>query len=339
MQNINDQTLVEHLTEFRKRFIFTIIFFILQSCVKIETSMNVNSDLSGTSSSEVSIMKNLMPEEELKKEIEKLGIKKFEFEKIESDDNTVDKYNIKLEWRTEEELEKILSFINTGMTMSEVNSPITSPLTENKEKSKNNTENIENQKKDESKTVEIETKDENNDKNKKHVDKNGKENVEKKIFTKEHGVVTVNMGVVKINKLVVKVDGKIIPDSVQEGIVSDSKNEITFYEGDKVNFKYKNNSLLLPILIGAGIAVLIIGIGAAIFASKRKKKSDEEEEYDEFAEDIKHEMERKKSADNNEKTEENLNEPSAEVTEISEDNGIKSENDSNEKEEISGENI
>ncbi len=318
---------------------FTIIFFILQSCVKIETSMNVNSDLSGTSSSEVSIMKNLMPEEELKKEIEKLGIKKFEFEKIESDDNTVDKYNIKLEWRTEEELEKILSFINTGMTMSEVNSPITSPLTENKEKSKNNTENIENQKKDESKTVEIETKDENNDKNKKHVDKNGKENVEKKIFTKEHGVVTVNMGVVKINKLVVKVDGKIIPDSVQEGIVSDSKNEITFYEGDKVNFKYKNNSLLLPILIGAGIAVLIIGIGAAIFASKRKKKSDEEEEYDEFAEDIKHEMERKKSADNNEKTEENLNERSAEVTEISEDNGIKSENDSNEKEEISGENI
>ena len=318
---------------------FTIIFFILQSCVKIETSMNVNSDLSGTSSSEVSIMKNLMPEEELKKEIEKLGIKKFEFEKIESDDNTVDKYNIKLEWRTEEELEKILSFINTGMTMSEVNSPITSPLTGNKEKSKNNTENIENQKKDESKTVEIETKDENNDKNKKHVDKNGKENVEKKIFTKEHGIVTVNMGVVKINKLVVKVDGKIIPDSVQEGIVSDSKNEITFYEGDKVNFKYKNNSLLLPILIGTGIAVLIIGIGAVIFASKRKKKSDEEEEYDEFAEDIKHEMERKKSADNNEKTEENLNELSAEVTEISEDNGIKSENDSDEKEEISGENI
>ena len=318
---------------------FTIIFFILQSCVKIETSMNVNSDLSGTSSSEVSIMKNLMPEEELKKEIEKLGIKKFEFEKIESDDNTVDKYNIKLEWRTEEELEKILSFINTGMTMSEVNSPITSSLAGNKEKSKEKAENTENQKKDESKTVEIETKDENNDKNKKHVDKNGKENVEKKIFTKEHGVVTVNMGVVKINKLVVKVDGKIIPDSVQEGIVSDSKNEITFYEGDKVNFKYKNNSLLLPILIGTGIAVLIIGIGAVIFASKRKKKSDEEEEYDEFAEDIKHEMERKKSADNNEKTEENLNEPSAEVTEISEDNGIKSENDSNEKEEISGENI
>ena len=318
---------------------FTIIFFILQSCVKIETSMNVNSDLSGTSSSEVSIMKNLMPEEELKKEIEKLGITKFEFEKIESDDNTVDKYNIKLEWRTEEELEKILSFINTGMTMSEVNSPITSSLAGNKEKSKNNTENTENQKKDESKTVEIETKDENDDKNKKHVDKNGKENVEKKIFTKEHGVVTVNMGVVKINKLVVKVDGKIIPDSVQEGIVSDSKNEITFYEGDKVNFKYKNNSLLLPILIGTGIAVLIIGIGAVIFASKRKKKSDEEEEYDEFAEDIKHEMERKKSADNNEKTEENLNELSAEVTEISEDNGIKSENDSDEKEEISGENI
>ena len=51
------------------------IFFILQSCVKIETSMNINSDLSGTSISEVSIMKNLMPEEQLKKEIEKLGKK------------------------------------------------------------------------------------------------------------------------------------------------------------------------------------------------------------------------------------------------------------------------
>ena len=317
---------------------FTIIFFILQSCVKIETSMNVNSDLSGTSSSEVSIMKNLMPEDQLKKEIEKLGLKKFEFEKIASDDNTVDKYNIKLEWKSEEELEKIISFINAGMTMSELNSSITSSLTGNKD----SVENTENQKKDESKTVEIETKDENSNKNKKHIDKNSKENVEGKIFTKEHGVVAVNMGIVKINKLVIKVDGKIIPDSVQEGIVSDSKNEITFYEGDKVNFKYKNNSLLLPILIGTGIAVLIIGIGAVIFASKRKKKSDEEEEYDEFAEDIKHEMERKKSADDaddNEKTEENLNEVSEEVTEISEDNGIKSENDSNEKEEISGENI
>ena len=314
---------------------FTIIFFILQSCVKIETNMNINSDLSGISNSEVSIMKNLMPEDQLKKEIEKLGLKKFEFEKIASDDNTVDKYNIKLEWKSEEELEKIISFINAGMTMSELNSSITSSLTGNKD----SVENTENQKKDESKTVEIETKDENSNKNKKHIDKNSKENVEGKIFTKEHGVVAVNMGIVKINKLVIKVDGKIIPDSVQEGIVSDSKNEITFYEGDKVNFKYKNNSLLLPILIGTGIAVLIIGIGAVIFASKRKKKSDEEEEYDEFAEDIKHEMERKKSADNNEKTEENLNEVSAEVAEISEDDVIKSENDSDEKEEISGENI
>ena len=317
---------------------FTIIFFILQSCVKIETNMNINSDLSGISNSEVSIMKNLMPEDQLKKEIEKLGLKKFEFEKIASDDNTVDKYNIKLEWKTEEELEKIISFINAGMTMSELNSSITSSLTGNKD----SVENTENQKKDESKTVEIETKDENSNKNKKHIDKNSKENVQGKIFTKEHGVVAVNMGIVKINKLVIKVDGKIIPDSIQEGIVSDSKNEITFYEGDKANFKYKNNGLLLPILIGTGIAIVIIGIGAVIFASKRKKKSNEEEEYDEFAEDIKHEMERKKSADDaddNEKTEENLNEVSEEVTEISEDNGIKSENDSDEKEEISGENI
>ena len=51
-----------------KIILFTMIFFILQSCVKIETSMNINSDLSGISTSEVSIMKNLMPEEQLKKE-------------------------------------------------------------------------------------------------------------------------------------------------------------------------------------------------------------------------------------------------------------------------------
>ena len=316
------------------------IFFILQSCVKIETSMNINSDLSGTSTSEVSIMKNLMPEEQLKKEIEKLGVKKFEFEKIESDDNSVDKYNVKLEWKTEEELEKILAFINTGMTMSELNSPIVSPNGGNKGKNKENVENPEHQKKDESKTVEIKPKDK--DKEKENVDKNSKEKVKKSIFTKEHGTVTVNMGTVKINKLVIKVHGKIIADSIQEGIVSDAKDEITFYEGDKAEFKYKDSNLLLPILIGTGIAIVIIGIGAVIFASKRKKKSDEEEEYDEFAEDIKHEMERKKSADDvddNEKTEENLNEVSEEVTEISEDNGIKSENDSAEIEEISGENI
>ena len=143
-----------------KIILFTMIFFILQSCVKIETSMNINSDLSGTSISEVSIMKNLMPEEQLKKEIEKLGVKKFEFEKIESDDNSVDKYNVKLEWKTEEELEKILAFINTGMTMSELNSPIVSPNGGNKGKNKENVENPEHQKKDELKTVEIKPKDE-----------------------------------------------------------------------------------------------------------------------------------------------------------------------------------
>ena len=122
--------------------------------------MNINSDLSGTSTSEVSIMKNLMPEEQLKKEIEKLGVKKFEFEKIESDDNSVDKYNVKLEWKTEEELEKILAFINTGMTMFELNSPIVSPNGGNKGKNKENVENPEHQKKDELKTVEIKPKDE-----------------------------------------------------------------------------------------------------------------------------------------------------------------------------------
>ena len=321
-----------------KIILFTMIFFILQSCVKIETSMNINSDLSGTSTSEVSIMKNLMPEEQLKKEIEKLGVKKFEFEKIESDDNSVDKYNVKLEWKTEEELEKILAFINTGMTMSELNSPIVSPNGGNKGKNKENVENPEHQKKDESKTVEIKPKDEGKDKE--NVDKNSKEKVNKSIFTKEHGIVTVNMGAVKINKLVIKVNGKIIADSVQEGIVSDAKDEITFYEGDKAEFKYKDSNLLLPILIGAGIAIAIIAIGAAVFALKKKNKEKiEEEEYDEFAEEAKDEMEKKEAAEEKEKIEEAVNEISGEVTEISEDNEIKPENDNDEKEEISGENI
>ena len=323
-----------------KVILFTMIFFILQSCVKIETSMNINSDLSGTSTSEVSIMKNLMPEEQLKKEIEKLGVKKFEFEKIESDDNSVDKYNVKLEWKTEEELEKILAFINTGMTMSELNSPIVSPNGGNKGKNKENVENPEHQKKDESKTVEIETKDENSNKNKKHIDKNSKENVEGKIFTKEHGIVAVNMGTVKINKLVIKVHGKIIADSIQEGIVSDAKDEITFYEGDKAEFKYKDSNLLLPILIGVGIAIAIIAIGAAVFALKKKNKEKiEEDEYDEFAEEAKDEMEKKEAAEEKEKIEEAVNEISGEVTEISEDNEIKPENDNDEEEKISGENI
>ena len=267
-----------------KVILFTMIFFILQSCVKIETSMNINSDLSGTSTSEVSILKNLMPEEQLKKEIEKLGVKKFEFEKIETDDNSVDKYSVKLEWKTEEELEKILAFINTGMTMSELNSPIVSPIGGNKGKNKENVENPEHQKKDESKTVEIKPKDKDKD----------KENVKKSIFTKEHGTVTVNMGTVKINKLVIKVHGKIIADSVQEGIVSDAKDEITFYEGDKAEFKYKDSNLLLPILIGVGIAIAIIVIGAVAFVLKKKNKEKaEEEEYDEFAEEAKDEMEKK----------------------------------------------
>lgn len=319
-----------------KIILFTMIFFILQSCVKIETSMNINSDLSGTSTSEVSILKNLMPEEQLKKEIEKLGVKKFEFEKIETDDNSVDKYSVKLEWKTEEELKKILAFINTGMTMSELNSPIVSPAGGNKEKSKENVENAEQQKKDESKTVEIKPK----DKNKENVDKSSEEKVGKVIFSKEHGTVTVNMGTVKINKLVIKVHGKIIADSVQEGIVSDAKDEITFYEGDKAEFKYKDSNLLLPILIGVGIAIAIIVIGAVAFVLKKKNKEKaEEEEYDEFAEEAKDEMEKKEAAEEKEKIEKAVNEISREVTEISEDNEIKPENNNDEEEKISGENI
>ena len=99
--------------------VFSVIFLILQSCMTIETSMDINSDLSGSSMSKLSIAKNLLPEEQLKKEIEKAGIKKFELKKEESADNTTDVYNIKMEWKSEEELKKILLFVNTGATMSE----------------------------------------------------------------------------------------------------------------------------------------------------------------------------------------------------------------------------
>ena len=48
---------------------------------------------------------------------------------------------------------------------------------------------------------------------------------------------------------------------------------------------------------------------------------------------------KKEAAEEKEKIEEAVNEISREVTEISEDNGIKTENDNDEEEKISGENI
>ncbi len=254
--------------------IFTIALFILQGCMTIETNMDINSNFTGVSVSKLSIAKGILPEEQLKKEIEKLGIKKFEMVKEESGDSTLDKYSLKMEWKSEEELKKILAFINTGAEMSEFGKSLNPSLTRN-----NAVNNNEGKTGTTEETVKIETKGKTGE-NKAETPKN----LQGKIFVKEGNTVTVDMGIIKINKLVIKVKGKIVESSTQSGIVSDSKNEITFYEGDRVSFKYKDENFLLPILTGLSISILIIA-GFFIFKHMKRKKEINPEEMEEFYDD------------------------------------------------------
>ncbi len=248
--------------------VFTIVLTIIQSCMTIETDMNIESNLTGTSVSTLSVTKGILPEEELKKEVERLGIKEYELKKEESTDSTVDKYSLKMKWSTDEELSKILLFINTGAEMAQMGKNF-NPTLSNK-----NTESTESSQAEKNEnTVKIETKEENIDKNGKKDEKSSKEN-QGKIFIKNDNTITVDMGTIKIKKMVVKVKGKIIENSTQAGIVSASKNEITFYEGDKANFKYKNDNTIFLILIGVAIGVLAIGGILAFIMIKRKKSAD-----------------------------------------------------------------
>lgn len=329
--------------------VFSVIFLILQSCMTIETSMDINSDLSGSSTSKLSIAKNLLPEEQLKKEIEKAGIKKFELKKEESADNTIDVYNIKMEWKSEEELKKILLFVNTGGTMSEFgtllpntasNPQIASPETESQKKDESSKE-----------TVKIETKEENKNK----VIKEPVQNVEGKIFVKDKNTVSIDMGIIKVSKLSIKVKGKIVENSTQSGIISASKDEITFYEGDKVSFKYKTENFMIPILIGVSIAI-VLGVIGAVFVQLKKRKN-EEGEADDYSEEEIEEYEVGSESEVTENTEEKNKEdgesesvkeeekkeeevphsPESETEAESESSASAEEND--DKEEVKGESI
>ena len=329
--------------------VFSVIFLILQSCMTIETSMDINSDLSGSSTSKLSIAKNLLPEEQLKKEIEKAGIKKFELKKEESADNTTDVYNIKMEWKSEEELKKILLFVNTGGTMSEFgtllpntasNPQIASPETESQKKDESSKE-----------TVKIETKEENKNK----VIKEPVQNVEGKIFVKDKNTVSIDMGIIKVSKLSIKVKGKIVENSTQSGIISASKDEITFYEGDKVSFKYKTENFMIPILIGVSIAI-VLGVIGAVFVQLKKRKN-EEGEADDYSEEEIEEYEVGSESEVTENTEEKNKEdgesesvkeeekkeeevphsPESETEAESESSASAEEND--DKEEVKGESI
>lgn len=228
-----------------KLSLVTLIIFIVQSCITVETDMKVNSDFSGSTNSKIAIVKGVITEEQLKIEISKLGIEKYTLKKEKSSDEQTDRYSVDINWKTEEDLKKILKFIGSGGTDLNMTGDLSGKQGSN-------------------------------------ADKNS-ETVSSKIFTKEKGQVIVNMGTSKIAKLTVKVDGKIIPEENQSGTVSESKKEITFYQGDQVHFKYKAEGGLFgkAVKIILGLVILaILGLIGKNILSKSKKKNENSEETD-----------------------------------------------------------
>lgn len=228
-----------------KLSLVTLIIFIVQSCITVETDMKINSDFSGSTNSKIAIIKGAVTEEQLKIEISKLGIEKYTLKKEKSSDEQTDRYTVDINWKTEEDLKKILKFIGSGgMDLSTAGGLAGQ------------------QGKDTNKKSETEPA---------------------KIFTKEKGEVIVDMGTSKIAKLTVKVDGKIIPEENQSGTVSESKKEITFYQGDQIHFKYKAGGGLfgnvLKIVFGLIILAILGLIGKSVL-SKSKKKNENSEEAD-----------------------------------------------------------
>lgn len=233
-----------------KLSLLTMIIFLVQSCITVETDMNINSDFSGTTNSKIAIVKGAITEEQLKIEISKLGIEKYTLKKEKSSDEETDRYTVDINWKTEDDLRKILKFIGTGGK----NSNITGNLSG--QQSQNSGKNGEN------KDSKVEAK---------------------KIFTKEKGEIIVDMGTSKIAKLTIKVNGKIISEENQSGEIADSKKEITFYEGDKIQFKYKSGGGLfgnaVKIVLGLVMLVILGLIGKSVL-SKSKKKNENSEEAD-----------------------------------------------------------
>ena len=222
-----------------KLSLLTMIIFLVQSCITVETDMNINSDFSGTTNSKIAIVKGAITEEQLKIEISKLGIEKYTLKKEKSSDEETDRYTVDINWKTEDDLRKILKFIGTGGK----NSNITGNLSG--QQSQNSGKNGEN------KDSKVEAK---------------------KIFTKEKGEIIVDMGTSKIAKLTIKVNGKIISEENQSGEIADSKKEITFYEGDKIQFKYKSGNGLTGIIFGVAVLAVLGVIGTVIFKKMKSKK-------------------------------------------------------------------
>ena len=228
-----------------KLSLLIMIIFLVQSCITVETDMNINSDFSGTTNSKIAIVKGAITEEQLKIEISKLGIEKYTLKKEKSSDEETDRYTVDINWKTEDDLRKILKFIGTGGK----NSNITGNLSG--QQSQNSGKNGEN------KDSKVEAK---------------------KIFTKEKGEIIVDMGTSKIAKLTIKVNGKIISEENQSGEIADSKKEITFYEGDKIQFKYKSGNGLTGIIFGVAVLAVLGVIGTVIFKKMKSKKSETIEE-------------------------------------------------------------
>ncbi len=228
-----------------KLSLLTMIIFLVQSCITVETDMNINSDFSGTTNSKIAIVKGAITEEQLKIEISKLGIEKYTLKKEKSSDEETDRYTVDINWKTEDDLRKILKFIGTGGK----NSNITGNLSG--QQSQNSGKNGEN------KDSKVEAK---------------------KIFTKEKGEIIVDMGTSKIAKLTIKVNGKIISEENQSGEIADSKKEITFYEGDKIQFKYKSGNGLTGIIFGVAVLAVLGVIGTVIFKKMKSKKNETIEE-------------------------------------------------------------
>ncbi len=199
------------LKKFFQAPLLAFLFLIIQSCITVETDMEVNKDLTGSSVSRISIMKGVVTEEQLKIEIEKLGFKKYELKKEKTDNSETDRYTVGINWKNEEELRKILKFNGSGSVLG---------LSEMEENLGKLSEQV----------TEGTNKDKGKSEEKKEVPK---------IFTKDKGHVIVNMGKTNINKLKIKVEGKITKEENKPGEISEKKDEIIFYQGEEVQFKYK----------------------------------------------------------------------------------------------------
>ncbi len=246
----------------------TLLLLIVQSCITVETDMNINKNLAGSSVSKISIMKGFLTEDQLRIEIEKLGFKKYDLKKEKNENSEIDRYTVGINWKTEEELKNILKFIGSGSAIG------LSEMQENLEKL-SELGGTQANKEGTSKGA-ISGKE-----NSKDEAKSGNPTG---IFTKSKGIVTVNMGKSNINRLTIKVAGKIITEENQQGKVSEKKDEITFYQGEDIKFRYKESGGLigglLKIIIIAGFLFLSL-VGFFVVKNLLGKKDRKKENLDE----------------------------------------------------------